>query len=319
MLYKHNKTAAALLGATLLFAGCGSDDNDTTTQENGDGAVQKEVTIDFRAMMGNESVACSENNQTKVYTNVGTSDESVTIKDFRFFVSEVKFIKADGTKVPLTLTNNDNQYQKENGDHVAILDFEDNTGDCIDRGNTPETYTTLIGTIPDDTYSDIEFTLGVPFDINHDSTSYADIKALNQPMMSWSWQAGRKFTKIELHSQTDPSLVWNFHLGSTGCVATTDTNSTVVTESCAQPNRIQVRLQEFNPQTNAIKVNYKSLLRNNDVAIDLGMSKGCMSGLTDPECDALFTGLALDVANQTGTCINGGDCSSQTLFMKITK
>ena len=303
---------SSIAAATLLLSGCGSDSDNNT--ENEKEPITKSVSIDFRAVLGQSDIVCSENNSTKLYSNVGTTNETVSFTDFRFFVSELSMVKADGTKVPLTLENNDFQYQAPNGDHTALLDFEDGTGDCTGRGNTAQTYTSIKASVPEGEYTDLEFTLGVPFDINHDKESYVEIKALNQPKMNWSWQAGRKFTKIELKPQSNPSLVWNFHLGSTGCEANEDTNSTVVTSECAQANRVKISLQNFDPQNNYVKVDYQSLLQHNDVSQDLGAAAGCMSALIDPECEAIMSNLGLDMSNQTGACINNGDCSSQKLF-----
>lgn len=309
--------AALSLGGWLI-AGCGSADSDggNVLQEQ----AASDISIDFAAMMGDELLACSdENNQSRIYDAVGTSDDSVSITDFRFFISNVKLIKADGTRVAMTMAGNDNQYQAEGDDNVALLDFEDGTGNCHDRGNTPNIYHTIVGTVAEGDYTGLEFTLGVPFEINHDDDSYVDVKALNQPNMAWSWQAGRKFTKMEVRSESNTSLIWNFHLGSTGCVANSDENSTIAAGECAQPNRVTVVLDNFDAETDKVKVDYKALLANNNVSTDQGKSKGCMSALIDPECQVLLKQLALDVDARNGLCVNENDCSTQQLFSAVLK
>ena len=312
-----NVALSLFTALSLAMTGCGSDSSSSDTTD--DTTVQtRNVTIDFAAYMGDESIRCSENNVTKIYSDIGTDDDNVSFTDFRFFVSEMALVKADGTAVAVTMENNDFQYQGENGEQVALLDFEDNTGDCHDRGNTPSTNTRIVGSIAEGNYTGIAFTLGVPFDINHDKEDYVDVAVLNQPKMEWNWQAGRKFTKIEVKSESNASLIWNFHLGSTGCIASED-NATVVTASCAQPNRVAVTLDGFDETTDVIALDYKQLLSHNNVGADLGGAKGCMSALTDPECEMMLGGIALDVANQTGECINGGDCSSQQLFSVRSK
>lgn len=317
-MYKKGVLLSSIITASLLLSGCGSDSDNNSEPQTNQELTTKSVSIDFRAMMGHDDVVCSENNQTAMYTT--PDGTSVNFADFRFFVSEIALVKADGTKAPLTLENNDFQYQAANGDHTALLDFEDATGGCVERGNSPEMNTRVVGEVPEGEYSSVEFTLGVPFDINHDKDSYVDVKALNHTKMNWSWQAGRKFTKIEVQSETNSSLIWNFHLGSTGCVANEDVNSSVVTSECAQPNRVKVRLDNFDPQNNSVKVNYKHLLQYSDVTTDNGGAAGCMSSLADPECEPIFTNLGLDFTNQTGECVNDGDCSStQVLFSVIDK
>jgi uncharacterized repeat protein (TIGR04052 family) len=293
------KTAAlSIVAGALLLSGCG--ENDTATEN---APSLRSVEIQFEAVVGDEALACSENNVTKRYAGVGSNSDTITLKDFRFFVSEVKLLKEDGTAVPLVLENNPYQYQHDNGDHVALLDFEDATGDCIDRGNSPATHTRVEGSVAAGSYTGIEFTLGVPFGLNH--TEFPDVEALNHSSMAWNWAAGRKFTKLEAQPESNATLRWNFHLGSTGCL---DTDSDGITDECAQPNRVRIVFEDFDPATNTVRLDYKALLAGNDLSTDLGGAKGCMSKLTDPECTEMFPHLGLSTDTGDGLCTNGNDC-----------
>lgn len=309
---KKNRYLIALLASTaMLMSGCNSSDSDDEEAL----ASTKTVTIAFEATVGDETLQCSEGDSAKTYANVGTTDETITLKDFRFFVSDVKMVRADGTKETLKLNANAYQYQGE-ASHVALLDFEDNSGNCIDRGNSATTNMVVEGNVSNETYAGIEFTVGVPFDLNH--VEFPDIQVLNHSSMAWKWAAGRKFVKMEAQPESNTSLVWNFHLGSTGCQ---DTDSDGITNECAQPNRITIALDDFDAESNTVKIDYKALLAANDVSKDLGGAKGCMSGLTDPECSHVLTTIGLDVTAMEGVCANGGDCtlSQDGVFTKGTK
>jgi uncharacterized repeat protein (TIGR04052 family) len=287
------KTAAlSMVAGALLLSGCGENDGDTTENI----PALRSVGIQFEAVIGDEALTCSdENNNSRSYAGVGTTSETISIKDFRFFVSEIKMVASDGTKVPLILENNSYQYQDASGSHVALLDFEDNTGGCVNSGNSPATYTTVVGKVPAGEYTSLQFTVGVPFGLNH--VEFPDVEALNHAKMSWNWAAGRKFTKLEAQSESNTSLVWRFHLGSTGCE---DTDSDGITNECGQPNRVTIAYGHFDPATETVKIDYQALLSDNDVSQDLGVSSGCMSKLNDPECEGIMGRLGIDVKAADG-------------------
>lgn len=280
MLSKLTSVSTILAMSGFIFAGCGSSSSDTTPPAT----TEKSVAIDFRSIVGTQGdVTCSENNVTKIYTGLGNTTASGSISDFRYFISEVKLKMSDGTTKDLVMTNNDNQYQNDINGSVALLDFEDATGDCTGRGNSVETYKTIIGTINSSaSISGLEFTIGVPLALNH--VEFPAIKALTATSMAWSWASGRKFTKLEVNpvdSNNTTGDIFNFHLGSTGC---SDSNADGITDNCLQPNRVKLVFDNFNPATQKIVLDYSKLLTHVDITTDAGGAKGCMSGLTDPEC-----------------------------------
>lgn len=293
----------------------------------------KEITIDFDAVVGNEKLVCSENGAAKKYI-LGKASTETTIADFRYFVSNIKVNLSDGTTQNLTLTTNDFQYQvTDKATNVAILDFEDKTGNCyIDA----ETNTKIVGTIPATlaTVTGIEFMVGVPLELNH--VQFPDSKALIRTGMVWSWQSGRKFTKLETQpvnglasfntttqSFGTPSLTGKFtmHLGSTGCTATEAMHIAGTGQECAQPNRVDLKFTAFNPEIQKIVLDYSKLLTSVDISKNYGGAAGCMSGLTDPECmstgtvaGSMFKQFGLDDVGAIGKCI-GADCTeNQELF-----
>lgn len=308
---------ASLVAMGLLMSACGdsdSDNNDDKTSE----ATKKSVTIEFDAVVGDEQLVCSENNITKVYKNLGTSDANGSIADFRYFVSEIKLKLADGTSQTLILENNNNQYYSDVNGSVAILDFEDNTGTCVNRGNDSDIYTTLKGEITTNSeITGLEFTVGVPFALNH--IEFPTIPALTKSSMNWSWASGRKFTKFEVNptdANNTAGDIFNFHLGSTSC---SDSDSDSHTDECTQPNRVTISYDNFNPETQKIVLDYAQLLAKVDIVDDKGYKSGCMSFLGDPECTEMFSAIGLDYTTLDGSCFNGDCTTNQSIFSVKSK
>ncbi len=292
--------------ASFILAGCGSDSNsDTNTSSaNTNTSTSRDVKINFVAKVGDEVLKCSENGKTVKYEKLGiTGDDNITIKDFRFFVYDFQLIDTNGKTHDINLSTNSYQYNDKNSsESVAMLDFEDGTGDCNESGNTSGTNKQIIGSVVDGNWSKIKFTLGVPFWLNHNHLP--DVEALNHSKMLWNWAAGRKFTKFEAVPDSNRSMIWYFHLGSTGCV---DSDSNGVTNSCSQPNRVEIELP-FNSESKSIVIDYAELLKNSEMSFDLGGAKGCMSALDDPECKTMFEPIGIDVYKKDGIS------NSQSIF-----
>lgn len=297
-----NKFSISLALSALIFVGCGggssnSSSNSSTTPSN----ATRAVSVNFEALVNGDNFSCE-----KSYENIGVTKVSGGFKDFRLYVSEVKLIDKSGEAVAVELTQ-DGAWQF---DSVALLDFENASGSCVDRANTAETNTKVSGTVLDREYVAVSFTLGVPKTLNH--TNIDETPApLNSSAMNWNWQGGRKFTKMEFApseaiTKTDgtTSPIWNFHLGSTGCEGDVVENKV----ECAQPNRVYVKLDSFDVDSQKISVDFGSLVKDSYLNEDKGGASGCMSGQSDPECSSIFANLDLTL----GVCEDG--CEKQTLF-----
>ena len=298
------KFSALAIAASSLLIACGG----------GGDAGPKAVTLEFAAYAGSTPVQCGT-----VVTGLGSGGVDAQIKDLRFYVSNVKLLKADGSEVALTLGANDDWNLSSGADSLTLIDLEDATGACA--AGTPATNATIKGTVPAGDYVGVKMTMGVPFALNHSDYATAT-KPLDIQAMAWSWQSGRKFAKIEL---TDPAGVpgtwaastFNFHLGSTGCTGNPASGETV---SCVAPNRMDFRLASFDPSTQKIAVDLKALVAGTDITVNASGAPGCMSGGTDPECLHVFESLAIDWkpdGTGTGLPVNGG--AAQTLFKAIAK
>ena len=283
---------AAVATIATLFTACGSS-TDTTPAP-----TTQAITIDFKALVGNQPFSCAD---TAGYV-IGTGTLPWIPRDFRFYVSNVRLVDASGAEAPVALDSSVWQ-----GYGVALLDFENGTGNCT--GGTLEMNTAVRGTVNPGTYVGLRFDVGVPAASNH-----LNVDAANQPLsvsaMFWSWTSGYKFMKIDGLINRATPFTFNFHLGSTGCTLATPGDFT--TASCTTLNVPSASFAAFNPTTQAVALDLALLFAatNFDTA-DGGGAPGCMSGATNPECAPIFPKLGLPF----GTTPAG----SQASFRLVTK
>ena len=245
-------------------------------------AATQPVTIRLAATVGAEPFACG-----KTFEGVGTTKSSVRMSDFRFYVSNVRLARANGAPVPVTLTQ-DGLWQV---DDVALIDFEDATGLCAN--GTPQTHTTIEGTVPAGSYTGVEFDLGLPFDKNHRDPA-AQPSPLNLTRLFWSWNAGYKFMRLDMRTTGLPQG-WVIHLGSTGCDGAT---ATVGPTACRQANRPTIVIPAFNAKTDTVVMDVAAMLAGSNVDKNQERTAaGCMSAPNDADCGPLFTSLGLPFAD----------------------
>ncbi|HUA59659.1 MAG TPA: MbnP family copper-binding protein [Verrucomicrobiae bacterium] len=249
-------------------------------------AADQQVSIRFQAMVGSEKFACG-----RTYSGIGTTASTLSPRDFRFYVHDVALIDDSGKSVPLELSQ-DGKWQL---DDVALLDFEDATGGCIN--GTPETNDKVVGTVPQGHYTGLRFTLGVPFNKNHTDLT-TQPPPLNLTALSWVWNAGRKFARLDFASTGLPRG-YAVHLGSTGC--TPNETKTAPPVQCAEPNRVDVEFAAFDVATDVVVADLAALLKDSN--IDTNQEKtaaGCMSSQEDGDCAGIFANLGLPFAGKRG-------------------
>lgn len=286
------KKALFLIGAVvaLLMSGLGV----VLAQDHGDGhggmvmpvnlpTVGPDVTIRFAANVGSAPAACG-----MIYTGQGAEGSTLSLNDYRFYVSNVRLMNAAGEEVPVELAQ-DGLWQYAN---VALLDFEDGSGLCGDIGNA-DLNNKVVGTVPEGDYTGLVFDLGLPFELNHLDTTSAPAP-LNIPAMWWNWQYGYKFVRIDMQTTNSDSPAWFIHLGSTGCNSAD--GNTPPDEPCSNPNVATVRFDTFNPVQNFVVADLSALLAGVDLNANVPMPPGCMSGPDDPDCTGLFPGFGLNLA-----------------------
>ncbi len=307
------------ISLAMLLAACGSSsDSDSSLPVV---KSTQDVAIQFAAQANGADVKCGAVNEV---ANLGTTNKTAQIQDLRFYIFNLKLINSKGEAVAVSLTLND--YQDFG---VALLDFEDATGVCV---GDAKLNTSIVGKVKADTYTGIQFTVGVP-DTGIDSTgktvilNHSNTTAITAPLdvaaMAWSWQGGRKFAKIEVAPNggvinqkgtpetTDDATVtsWVVHLGSTGCTGTDATGY-----SCTNSNLVNIKFNSFDASKQKVVLDLAALLANSDISINQNGALGCMSGTTDKECAAIFEAFGLDLA--TG---NASTTKTQTVFKVVSK
>jgi uncharacterized repeat protein (TIGR04052 family) len=260
--------------------------------------ADQDILVRFAAEVGAVPFACGQS-----YSGVGSSSATITPADFRLYLSAIALLDAEGRAVPLTLVQ-DGVWQYED---VVLLDFEDGSGPC-QNGNAP-TNTSIRGSVPDGDYRGLQFTLGLPFALNHADNLLA-ASPLNLSAMFWNWQGGYRFFKVDLagmggtmmhgaaaaggHGAGGGFLV---HLGSTGCASAASTAAPAA--ACANPNVVSVSFPVFDTATDSVAVDLADLLQFSDLKVNTPETPpGCMSGVTDPDCVNVFRGFGLDGSGQ---------------------
>lgn len=258
-----------LLLTLLLAAACG-----------GESAEGDPVSIAFGAVVGEAEFACGT-----VYPQVGSTAASFEPSDLRFFVSEVALIDGAGQEHAVQL-DVDGTWQLSD---VALIDLEDGSGPCA-NGNA-RTHREIVGRVAAGEYVGLAFTVGVPFERNHGNPDRAPAP-LSGTAMSWGWQAGYKFVRLE-GSAGETGADWRLHLGSTGCEGTIGNIS-----GCARPNRARVVLPVFDVAADRVVLDLGALLAGTDLLSNApGTSLGCMGEFDDADCAAVFARLGVDATS----------------------
>lgn len=267
----------------------------SASSSSAEAAVVQPVEISFALHANGAAVQCG-----KPLAATGMPAVPATLRDARFYVQEVALVDQKGQLTPVKLAPSDWQ-----NDQVTLIDFEDASGACA--GGTPATNIVVKGSVPAGQYTGLAFTVGVPVAQNHTSTELEGAP-LDLASMGWSWQAGRKFIKLEVNPEGgvtkadgSRSSTWFVHLGSTGCTGNPVTGETV---SCMRPNRLPVVLQSFDPARNTVVLDLAALLSTSDIAHDNVGAVGCMSNPADKECIAIFERLGLSL--ETGVSLKSG-------------
>jgi uncharacterized repeat protein (TIGR04052 family) len=336
--YFNLKTAALSLISAAALSACGGGGSSAAADTTP--LADKAVTIQFAALNGSAPVKCGT-----PLTGLGSTAVAADLKDLRFYITNVALINDKGVAVPVKLNSN-NWQLTQGSETVSLIDLEDASGACADATHTAETNAVITGTVPAGTYVGLKASMGVPETLNHSAIT-GGTAPLDVAATAWSWQSGRKFTKIELNpvggilktvaavpaTGTTPAIpaststvsTFNFHLGATGCAARVDAGGVALKDAagnalytCANPNVMDFSLASFDPATQQVALDIGQLLKTTDITQDNGGPPGCMSGATDPECVTLFTELKIAFGSgSSGLPISGG--AGQKIFKAVLK
>lgn len=209
-----------------------------------------------------------------------------------FFIYDITLLDANKQRHPFLLDSSDYP------DQVALIVLA-----------STQKHFTLTGVAAGKDFQALEFTVGVPENLNHNNPLRAQAP-LNDSSMFWSWQQGYKFLRIDgvyanEGSARESEGNWVFHLGSTGC----DSPSALrpPEKPCRNSHRMRVLLQGFNPTSHSIEVNLQSLVQQLADAGDVNCSG---SYQLQDVCVRMLRSLGLNP--ESGNCEQ--ECLTQTLF-----
>lgn len=283
--------------ASSTLIGCGGNDNDDSSPAS----ETAQVTIPFSARSGTDEISCDT-----TLTNLGTGGVNGEMVFLGYYVHDVTFVSSTGAQTKVNMVESAFQ---DSANDVAFLNFRDKDESC--SGNAELTNKSLTVEVDSSALNDVAkvtFKVGVPHEVNHDSSWNSQHGIYASGDYQWNWQAGRKFMRLDVKPATpiargsDTGDVWNFHLGSTGCMYSTDVASEQNYENltCANPNRPTIELSDFmvaNNRSSTIVLDYNELVASVDFATDnvnTGATQdkfGCMSFPKDDECVNMFATL----------------------------
>lgn len=241
------------------------------------------MTLNFAARVNGEEFSCD-----RTYSNIGTTNATVEPTDARLYIENIRLVNDEGGEVPLSL-DQDGTWQLQD---VVLLDFENGTGLCAQRG-TAEMNATARGMIPGGNYTGVKFEMGVTESLNHGDSATAPAP-LNKTALFWSWNAGYKFIRYDNIAESNGNE-FRVHIGSTACEGDGRGNA-----SCAEGNRTEVDLA-FDPSSDTILVNLGAFLANVNVEFNTPETPpGCMASSEDPECVPVFAAAGLPYGENPG-------------------
>ena len=223
------------------------------------------VDIGFEVRLNGEPISCA------------AGIDGVQLTDLRFYVSEVRLRNTEGGWQALSMAVDDTWQS----DGVALIDLEDGQGACLN--GTAAMNAVLRGSVPAAPGTGLAFTIGVPHSLNHaDPLSAA--APLSYTIMHWHWASGYKFIRAGIETEDDGYFL---HLGSNRCEGTIGD-----IKGCIGGNRPAVELDHFTPDTTVVVLDIGVLFAGVD--FEDGTDGRCMSGPSNPQCEAPFRALGID-------------------------
>jgi len=177
------KNLILILSLVVAISSC--NDDDTTTPSGNGGTTNYNsgtVGINFENIAGSVFL-----DPTGAANYVNASGETFSITNFRYYISNVKMIKDDGTK-----------YEVPNS--YFLIDANDTNSLIAELPN-----------IPGGKYTGVEYMIGVDSTRNVSGAQTGALDPANG--MFWSWNQGYIFMKLEGNSIAATNNFFEFHIG----------------------------------------------------------------------------------------------------------
>jgi uncharacterized repeat protein (TIGR04052 family) len=225
--------------------------------------------VAFSAVVGAEPWRCDG-----VY-QMGSPPSEARPSHLRLFVHDLAVIGSDGQAAPLVLEESEWQGNFDDVGHtVALLDFDDATGNC--RYTDPEVHTTISGWAPvGRDYTGLSFRIGVPTALNHLDAGLAP-PPMNRPGMWWSWNDGHITLRAEFDTVSSSSHRevtaddttnpggWQLWLAETVFGECSEDAPTQF--NCPDEQQPQVVLEAFDAAADRVELDFGALFSDVDLA-----------------------------------------------------
>ena len=177
------KNLIVIIAMVVAISSC-NDDDTTTPSGNGGTTTYSSGTVGINF----ENIAGSVYLDPTGATNyVNASGETFSVTNFRYYISNVKMIKEDGTK-----------YEVPNS--YFLIDANDTNSLKVNLAN-----------IPGGKYTGVEYLIGVDSARNVAGAQTGALDPVNG--MFWSWTQGYIFLKLEGNSTVANNNFFEFHIG----------------------------------------------------------------------------------------------------------
>ena len=264
--------------AVILLSGC--SDTNTNTHTN---------TLTFTPKYTNKLLKC--------FSTFTHQDKKWQYSQLQFFISEVAVKDNNGQWQVWPLS--DNQYQSNNiallGEYCQTSPVKQQADEQLTQGNWQLSFKQVIDL---STFTQLRFTLGVPFSFNHQNP-LLQTSPLNVPQMFWVWQSGHKFFRLDIEEQIEEQIEaakgldqkdhWQFHLGSTGCQSPSPLRPPNKTCINANQTKIIMDINTKGTKPQRIAVDLAALL----LGLSLTNQNSCQSEPDNAPCLVLFEHLGL--------------------------
>lgn len=284
--------------------------------ESSPGPEPEAFTLKFAATLAGAPATCGDD-----VTGLGPDGaHSVGVSDLRFYVSNLRFVDADGKDVEVVLDENEFQLTHEAGS-VALIDLTGNSeGACAASAiafaeGTARTNAVITGqTFPADVVG-ISFDVGVPQDLMKSVIAENTLEGAPTPLneMYWSWASGyRHFVfNFAVTDGADTSGGGYLHLGSADC-GPAEGLALEDRDSCGFVNTPAVVIESFDLSNDEVMLDLTPLLSSLDFIAPvydpetyevIGETVGaeCHSSPMQEDCPDVFAAFGLDLTSGEAT------------------
>jgi len=314
----HAVSSLPILLVALSLSACSGD-------AEPEPAKPSPFALTFAAVADGQHVGC-EDEITRLGPNAA---HAIGIADLRMYVSNLELWDAARRPVPLTLDEDQFQYQSDAG-QVSLVDLTSNSdGSCKTNAisfaeGTKRTHEAITGETLVDQVAAVSFDVGVPQAVMKSVIADHTPEGAPSPLaeLQWTWATGyRHFVfNFAVRDGAGEAGEGYAHVGSRDC-GPAEGLALEDRKRCGFVNTPRVELGSFDLRTNVVTLDLAKLLDGIDFVspvydqetfeiIGEGPGVECHSSPLQPDCPTLFEHLGLDLDS------GDADASKNVVFGK---